>query len=215
MLPISCERWPSVSMTLAVLLSEVAICCSDEDASSIEVRPMRVCWAFSWARRSVLPMLSAMFIDVALNSSTAPAMLVISPDCCSMPSNAPPDRPDNALARVLTSCAAVRICDTIDDSASLILLKLPDSCPISSLLVTFRRTLRSPAPSASAWRTSSDSGRSLLRSNQMALITAMSMASRLPIASCVPTCQVTSLISLRGMLAMTVQGPPANGWPTL
>ena len=100
--PISWERWPRVLITSAVPLSALAICSRAVDASSIATWPMRVCWALSLARRSVARMLSAMFSEVALNSSTAPAMLLISPDCCSMPSWAPLARPESTWERLLT-----------------------------------------------------------------------------------------------------------------
>ena len=44
---------------------------------------------------------------------------------------------------------------------------------------------------------------------------ASNMASRLPIASCVPTLQVTARISAFGMLATTAHGPSSNGTATL
>ncbi|MNH13174.1 hypothetical protein D3C79_727390 [compost metagenome] len=209
--PISCERAPRLSITVAVPPRASAICFSEREASSMALRPMRVCWALSRAMRSVPDMLSAMFIEVALNSSTAPAMLVISPDCWSMPSQAPADSPDSERARLLTCSEALRMCSTMVDSASPILLKLRASCPISSWLVTASRALKSPAPSASAWRTRSSSGRSLRRSSHNVAATASSIASRLPIARRRPTLQVTSRISAIGMLATTVHGPSANG----
>ncbi|MCY1411859.1 hypothetical protein D9M71_272540 [compost metagenome] len=176
---------------------------------------MRVCWTLSWAMRSVLPMLSAMFIEVALNCSTAPAMLVISPDCCSIPSQAPEDIPDNAWARLLTCSAAARMCSTMLASASPIWLKLCASWPISSLLDTRRRACRSPPPRACACCSRSPSGRRRRRNSHRVAATASSIANRLPMARRVPTLQVTARISAFGMLATTVQGPPANGTATL
>ncbi len=215
MLPISCERLSRLSTTRAVPLNAVAICARASDASSMAARPTRVCSALARATRWVSRMLSAMFSEVALNSSTAPAMLVISPDCCSMPSLAPPESPASSCARWLTSPEAPRIRDTMPDSASPMRLKLSASWPISSRLCTSRRTLRSPAPNACACCTTAASGLSLCRSSQMVAATARIIASRLPMASRAPMLQVTSCISAAGMLASTVQGPPSKRVATL
>ncbi|MNM89468.1 hypothetical protein D3C81_1017000 [compost metagenome] len=138
-------------------------------------------------------------------------MLVISPDCWSMPSQAPADRPESERARLLTCSEAPRMCSTMVAKASPILLKLRASWPISSWLVTARRALKSPAPSASAWRTRSSSGRNLRRSSHSVAATASNIASKLPMARRKPTSQVTARISSKGMLATTVQGPSAKG----